>query len=282
MFRKYMLAIVAVLALAAGAQADLVITTGDWTFDAGPGMQVPLNITSGAPVDVAGMTLIVQIGDGGPELEPIVGGPRTDGPSIMGLDILAPGALFATAGGAPNIVDNYPQLRSIQVTTPTGTVSAGTGTLLGMLTIDTSGFAGQSFALSLGATLAGDTQLNASDGVPIALSIFNGSIHVNPLQFMPDLNMDGFVDIFDINLVSANWGGPGPAGDANKDGMVNIFDINLISANWSPAPGAGAVAAVPEPASWMLLVCGLAVAVLIGGVRLSRSRALAETLAWFR
>ncbi len=72
-----------------------------------------------------------------------------------------------------------------------------------------------------------------------------------PSLLMADVNMDGFVDIFDINLVSANWGGPGPAGDANKDGIVDIFDINLISANWNPAPPGGSTA-VPEPASWLL------------------------------
>ncbi len=74
---------------------------------------------------------------------------------------------------------------------------------------------------------------------------------------MPDVNMDGWVDIFDINLVSANWGGPGPAGDANKDGIVDIFDINLISANWNPQPPGGG-SAVPEPATWLLLLVGAA------------------------
>jgi len=62
----------------------------------------------------------------------------------------------------------------------------------------------------------------------------------SPLSLlMPDVNMDGVVNIFDINLVSSNWNGPGPAGDANKDGIVNIFDINLISANWTPAAQPG-------------------------------------------
>jgi len=71
---------------------------------------------------------------------------------------------------------------------------------------------------------------------------------------MPDVNMDGVVNIFDINLVSSNWGGTGPAGDANKDGTVNIFDINLISANWTQA---GAASAVPEPGSLALAAFGM-------------------------
>ena len=71
-----------------------------------------------------------------------------------------------------------------------------------------------------------------------------------------DVNGDGFVDIFDINLVSANWGSPGgPTGDANGDGNVDIFDINLISSNWAPAPGGAA--AVPEPSSAVLIALGL-------------------------
>ena len=74
---------------------------------------------------------------------------------------------------------------------------------------------------------------------------------------MPDLNMDGFVDIFDINLVSSNWGTASPMGDANKDGTVDIFDVNLISANWHPAPSGGGTA-VPEPAAWVLFGLGLA------------------------
>jgi hypothetical protein len=80
------------------------------------------------------------------------------------------------------------------------------------------------------------------------------------LLAMPDVNMDGFVDIFDINLISANWNTIGVPyfvpGDGNKDGIVNIFDINLVSANWAPAP-AGSSTAVPEPATWVLLSISL-------------------------
>jgi hypothetical protein len=65
-----------------------------------------------------------------------------------------------------------------------------------------------------------------------------------------DVNFDGVVDIFDINLVSAHWNETGPAGDANADMMVDIFDINLVSANWTVGGGA----AVPEPSSLALLL----------------------------
>ena len=82
------------------------------------------------------------------------------------------------------------------------------------------------------------------------ISLFR--VELIPAAIPGDVNFDGFVNIFDINLVSANWGSPGgPTGDANGDGSVNIFDINLISANWTPAPGGAA--AVPEPSSLVLV-----------------------------
>jgi len=80
-----------------------------------------------------------------------------------------------------------------------------------------------------------------------------------------DVNFDGVVNIFDINLVSSHWGETGPVADANGDMIINIFDINLISANWSPAPG-GATA-VPEPSSLMLLGLGTLAALVYARVR---------------
>lgn len=92
------------------------------------------------------------------------------------------------------------------------------------------------------------------------LDIYNGGLVGNgiakligPGTLPGDVNFDGVVNIFDINLVSANWGGTGPTGDANKDGTVNIFDINLVSANWTPTGGA----AVPEPSTIVLLALGM-------------------------
>jgi len=111
----------------------------------------------------------------------------------------------------------------------------------------------QAVATSLGSDLDHVFGLYANEGVPI-------------WNVPGDVNFDGLVNIFDINLVSSHWGEKGPDADANGDLIVNIFDINLISANWTPAPGGGA--AVPEPACWVLLATG----VPIGLWRLRRCR----------
>lgn len=72
-----------------------------------------------------------------------------------------------------------------------------------------------------------------------------------------DVNFDGTVNIFDINLVSSHWNTAGPYGDANADGEVNIFDINLISAHWGETITVGGTLA-PEPGSLAMVLLGAA------------------------
>jgi PEP-CTERM motif len=79
-----------------------------------------------------------------------------------------------------------------------------------------------------------------------------GGPKVGGLPGPGDVNFDGVVNIFDINLVSSNWNTGGPTGDANHDGVVDIFDVNLISANWRP----GGAQPVPEPSTVVLLALG--------------------------
>jgi hypothetical protein len=80
-----------------------------------------------------------------------------------------------------------------------------------------------------------------------------------------DVNYDGAVNIFDINLVSFHWGETGPLGDANGDRAVNIFDINLVSASWTAS-----ALAVPEPGS--VVLAAIATAGLIARCRRGRAR----------
>ena len=76
---------------------------------------------------------------------------------------------------------------------------------------------------------------------------------LNVTRLRGDVNFDGLVDIFDINVVSSHWNGNGPLGDANGDGVVDIFDINAISSHWGDTVNGGATA-VPEPSSAALAV----------------------------
>ncbi len=88
----------------------------------------------------------------------------------------------------------------------------------------------------------------------------------------PDLNGDGFVNDFDLQIWRQNFGNVGTpgmvAGDANSDGIVDAADFTIWRNNCcGPFPGAGSgagglagsgagVAAVPEPASCLLLLSG--------------------------
>jgi Aspartyl protease len=91
---------------------------------------------------------------------------------------------------------------------------------------------------------------------------------LNVLKYEGDVNGDGLIDIFDINLVSSNWGNAGGPGDANGDGIVNIFDINVVSADWGyfSAHQAAATAA-PEPSGLALIALGIATIAAVAVVR---------------
>lgn len=81
------------------------------------------------------------------------------------------------------------------------------------------------------------------------------SLAAHALEIPGDVNFDGIVSIFDINLVSSNWNTAGPMGDANGDHNVNIFDINVVSAHWGNSIyGGSGVMAVPEPSTVVLAV----------------------------
>ena len=80
-------------------------------------------------------------------------------------------------------------------------------------------------------------------------------IPIIPTPLAGDVNIDGVVNIFDINLVSAHWNETGPTGDANGDRIVNIFDVNLISSHWTPT--GGTATAVSEPSALVLNLMGL-------------------------
>jgi PEP-CTERM motif len=121
----------------------------------------------------------------------------------------------------------------------------------------------------------GDANDATMHGYNVVYDNAGGQIILDELD--GDANHDGVVNIFDINLVSANWAPTGPVGafapgNINHDTVVDIFDINLISANWNNVATNGGVAhaqPVPEPAT--LGLAAVALAGLLGTVRRKKS-----------
>ena len=86
-----------------------------------------------------------------------------------------------------------------------------------------------------------------------------------------DANLDGKVDINDLTVVLANYNQTGMTwsqGEFTGHGTVDINDLTVVLANYNTSLGssAGAMAAVPEPASAVLLAC-CGLAALFGVVR---------------
>jgi hypothetical protein len=132
---------------------------------------------------------------------------------------------------------------------------------------DATGFAGSTFSYDTSPNPLGTTALlTGFDKYTIDLYVDFAwtALTLEGAPLPPgDVNFDGVVNIFDVNLVSAHWGEAGPAGDANEDGVVDIFDVNLISANWT----AIGVTAVPEPSTLVLAALALGGLVGCGGRR---------------
>jgi hypothetical protein len=90
-----------------------------------------------------------------------------------------------------------------------------------------------------------------------------------------DANLDGVVNDDDVTIVGAMYA-PGTAnaawanGDFDYNGFVDDDDVTLLGALYAPgetpipAPDGGGVAAVPEPATWLMLALGGLAAGLFG------------------
>lgn len=77
-----------------------------------------------------------------------------------------------------------------------------------------------------------------------------------------DLNGDLAADAADAGLMFGNWGNP-VTGDCNSDGIVDAADAGILFGEWTGDVGPSAVASIPEPSSWTIILV-----LLIRGVRL--------------
>lgn len=61
-------------------------------------------------------------------------------------------------------------------------------------------------------------------------------MHGDPLPTAADVDGDGEVNIFDLNIVASNWGTENPVADVNHDGTVDNFDLAVVSTAWGKLP----------------------------------------------
>jgi CxxC motif-containing protein (DUF1111 family) len=81
------------------------------------------------------------------------------------------------------------------------------------------------------------------NGTPDLVDIAIGGMPDNDGDGLPDsclacaadLSGDGMVSGFDLSLVLAGWGNPGPA-DLNQDGTTDGLDLTALLAAWGPCP----------------------------------------------
>lgn len=163
-----------------GASGQVFITVvGGEVQEGAPSAALDLRVTNGgAPVQLLGVNLNVQVADGGP-----LAGGSVLGPPIVGVSLFDVGMLFAGnnngAGGNGLIV---PQIFEIGTLTQSGTLTLGTGDfLLGRVQFNTTGFvAGQNWNITLD-TLNGSSALLNSSALPLSSTLVSGQLSMAPV-----------------------------------------------------------------------------------------------------
>ena len=194
---------VAVLCFVASAVSAATITLETYDLQENtPDQKIPIYVVgeAGDP-DIAGVNFNVQVADGGPE----VSGGTIDGPEISYVqlvdDLNTPGyAMYHTNAYGSTFFDALPNMGHFGVgsTVPQifaentafssggKPIPAGANFLLGIVTIDTTGFfvgdANDPWDLKIGSTLNGSTVLldTAQTPAPIPLTITEGQITLIP------------------------------------------------------------------------------------------------------
>ncbi len=182
-----------------------VVLVGDHQLVADtPGQTIQLFVSGGDAVQ--GMNLYVQIADGGPEAP----GGSIDGPEITAVDTITGTIFDGNNTGMVDLdesgaADIFPQFEGIAITTAAGTVAADG--LLATVTIDTTGFVEDTFALIISDTLNGP-----SDFATRSIAAVDGTIEVVP----------GFATVVDRHVFynESSFDGKSAAANAADDEAV--------------------------------------------------------------
>ena len=198
--------------------------------------QTTLTVQSDPAVDVQGLELYMQIGDGSGAAGPVFqaadvrNGTIFDGnnPGLFAGSYVQPGRLYQG------------------LVTSSGTVAADG--LLATLTISTVGRGDGTLELFLHNDL--ESAATNFAGVPAALT--SGALIVPPMT--GDADLDGDVDETDLGRLQDHFGTAGGAewteGDFNGDGAVDDLDLSLLLSRF----GQSAAGDVPAPSSLALLL----------------------------
>ena len=113
--------------------------------------------------------------------------------------------------------------------------------------------------VSGGVTLQFNAATGAFEGSTAELFIDNVSLTIMvDSMLQADFNGDGTVDLLDLDILGANFDGPGTpsTGDANGDGTVDLLDLDILGNEFGQSASA---TSTPEPTS--ALLAGLALTV---------------------
>ncbi|CAL1151158.1 unnamed protein product [Cladocopium goreaui] len=99
---------------------------------------------------------------------------------------------------------------------------------------------------------------NSDDNFSFILDNMRLLVEESTNDLMADFNGDGTVDLLDLDILGANFGGPGDmsTGDANGDGTVDLLDLDILGGEF----GTSASSAVPEPTAAVLALSMLVAA----------------------
>ena len=80
----------------------------------------------------------------------------------------------------------------------------------------------------------GDEELQSGFSRSIGFYVGEGDMED---MILPDLNVDGKVNIVDFSILLFHWGGDGgdssPPADINHDGIVNLTDFSVMIFHWT-------------------------------------------------